>query len=79
MFSMCGMHSCGTLLTIANVQYVIPETARALVAKPADLTYSGETHTMQCKSSLIPQEELRIHSDAKLFYNSSDIVGKYLS
>ncbi len=56
--------------------YVIPETAWALVAKPADLTYSGETHTMLCKSCLIPQEELCNHLDAKLntgflFFTSS--------
>ncbi len=37
--------------------YVIPETAWALVAKPADLTYSGETHTMLCKSCLIERVE----------------------
>lgn len=36
----------------ARHTYVIPETARALVTKPADLTYTEKTHTIQCKSRL---------------------------
>lgn len=31
----------------ARHTYIIPETARAFVAKPADLTYTEKTHTIQ--------------------------------